>query len=112
MGRGLAEEIATSFAPQNHNMAKQINPANRIIGKICPADGTRERYRASGKCCACKARSQQEWNSGRIHNNERPQGIVPKRRIAAKPQKPMPHPHVIESDFIRPPTKAQLMGRK
>jgi hypothetical protein len=24
----------------------------------------------------------------------------------------VPHPHVIQSDFIRPPTKAQLMGRR
>lgn len=33
-------------------------------------------------------------------------------RMATVKKTPMAHPHVIQSDFIRPPTKAQLMGRR
>jgi hypothetical protein len=94
---------------------KPINPASRYIReKPCASCGGTEFYRKSAKCCACQAESRKRIKASgpryprpTIYTTRSP---INERR-AAVPHRPA-HPHVIESDFIRSPTLAQLMSRR
>jgi hypothetical protein len=74
------------------------------IGAPCRKRGHGgKRYVSDASCVECKyARGWAKRNPASHH----------KPRIVAAPAKPMPSPHVIESDWLKPPTKQQLMARR
>lgn len=85
-------------------MTRPIDPSKRYVAdKPCPLDGTHERYIATNHCCECRARA------NGVHKRNVVQPSVKKPKLVARAVPPA-HPHVIESDWIKPPTKAQLMA--
>lgn len=81
----------------NRDQAR-IADARFYTGPTCPLGHTR-RYTTSGHCVECKSNSVK--TSKPYHQKPAPQ---------AKPA--MPEPHVIQSDWMKSPTKQQLMARR
>lgn len=87
--------------------------AKRYQGSPCPWGHTGERYTSSQNCCACTGAKANKKATEKSHHRARALKPSPyHQKPAEKPKAAMPEPHVIQSDFIKPPTKAQLMSRR
>lgn len=96
-------------------MARPIDMSKRYLADDpCPNDGTYERYRRSGHCCACISR----WNAGICLADLDETKTRWPRKGAEHKKLPDPepvraaHPHVIESDWLQPIPLSRLMARR
>jgi len=82
--------------------------AKTYMGKPCCRGHDGKRYVLGRHCCKCK--NGMGGNNRHLepsHDIER--GPRPRRKFPEK-SKPLPSPHVLESDWLKPITKAQLMA--
>lgn len=72
-------------------------------GEPCVKGHNGKRYTSSYNCWECTRRRVGKQRHPATHH---------KPTIKPAQSKPLPSPHVIQSDWMKPPTKAQLMGRR